>query len=813
MWASCSHVNPIPPCSWMFFSAHLTNAGSACVAATATASSNSGVPGSVRAASHVAAVASWVATNMSAAWCLTAWNIPMTRPNCSRTFAYSLAIVTQVAAPPVASAAASRRPSTTAVRRAPARTRSAAGSAVRVTVPTRRVASVFAGHRHRDLVAGGDHEVVAAGEQEQVGEPGAEHEVGGVVEPHRRPGRAVGEAGQVRALLGVAAGGGDHRRGPHRRQEGTRRHRCAERLDHDHQLGETEPGPAVRLRQVQAEPAEVGHLLPHRGQRLLGRVEQRSGLGAGAGALEERVGDAGELEVILGDRDTHESLPDRVVVNLSVGLSTVTGDGSNRPTAAGRQAGAGGMLVPGDERNAMFTIFSVDDHIVEPPDVWSSRVPAKYREAAPHVIEEDGREYWVYEDQRILTMGLNAVAGKPRDQWDMEPARFTRHDPGLLRPEGTRPRPAVTGRARERRVPDPAALRRHAVQQLLRQGPRERVRRGVERLHPRRVVSGGTARPVRADGHLPGLGSRARRPRDRAVRVEGREGAVLHREPVGDGLPSLHDPAGHWDPLFAAAEAAGLPVCMHIGSSGYMPLIDPEAPFTTTISAATASGQLALTNMLLSPIPQRFPDIKLVWSEAGIGWIPAILERADRQVERHAGWAGRLEEKPSDIYRRNMWVCMIEEPIGLSMYDLIGVDRILAETDYPHADTPFPHTQQAYAEVFAGIPADVVEAVSHGNAEALFDWEMADVGLLTSPDVQTWRASLDADPFAAMRASPRPRSGASTGRCRRRRSRRVEEMVRRGALIEQCGASRRCRRYVCGGSPYRLSRNRVVATS
>ena len=69
--------------------------------------------------------------------------------------------------------------------------------------------------------------------------------------------------------------------------------------------------------------------------------------------------------------------------------------------------------------------------------------------------------------------------------------------------------------------------------------------------------------------------------------------------------------------------------------------------------------------------------------------------------------------KPSDIYRRNMWVCMIEEPIGLSLYDLIGVDRILAETDYPHADTPFPHTQKAYAEVFAGIPADVVEAVSH----------------------------------------------------------------------------------------------------
>jgi hypothetical protein len=130
----------------------------------------------------------------------------------------------------------------------------------------------------------------------------------------------------------------------------------------------------------------------------------------------------------------------------------------------------------------------------------------------------------------------------------------------------------------------------------------------------------------------------------------------------------------------------------------------------------------------------------------------------------------------------------VEEPIGLSLYDLIGVDRILAETDYPHADTPYPNTQKAYAEVFDGLPADVVEAVSHGNAEALFGWEMADAALLTSPDVQRWRASLEADPFAAMgkrhdlTGVERAPAGTAGGddRCR--------EMVRRGALIEQCGA-------------------------
>ena len=65
----------------------------------------------------------------------------------------------------------------------------------------------------------------------------------------------------------------------------------------------------------------------------------------------------------------------------------------------------------------MFSLFSVDDHIIEPADVWSSRVPAKFRDTAPHVAHDDGREYWVLEGQRQQTMGLNAVAGKPREQW------------------------------------------------------------------------------------------------------------------------------------------------------------------------------------------------------------------------------------------------------------------------------------------------------------------------------------------------------------------------------------------------------------
>src|SRR5215204_1492821 len=83
----------------------------------------------------------------------------------------------------------------------------------------------------------------------------------------------------------------------------------------------------------------------------------------------------------------------------------------------------------------MLALFSADDHIIEPADVWSARVPSKYRDVAPHVIEEDGREYWVYEDVKAATMGLNAVVGKRRDQYNPDPIRFADMRPGCYDPK------------------------------------------------------------------------------------------------------------------------------------------------------------------------------------------------------------------------------------------------------------------------------------------------------------------------------------------------------------------------------------------
>jgi predicted TIM-barrel fold metal-dependent hydrolase len=247
---------------------------------------------------------------------------------------------------------------------------------------------------------------------------------------------------------------------------------------------------------------------------------------------------------------------------------------------------------------------------------------------------------------------------------------------------------------------------------------------------------------------------------------------------VPDGLPTFHGEAGKvWDPIWRICEEADLPVCMHIGSSGFMPVIDPNAQFTSLIASGNVNGILATISMLLSGVCERFPAIKMAWSEAGIGWIPSVLERCDRQVDRHQYWGGRSELKPSELFARNMWACMVEEPLGLQLWELIGEDKILAETDYPHADTPFPHVQKAYDELFEGIPERVAQKVSHGNAESLFGWKMAEASLATID--QQWSPPPDWS-YQSFGASDVGGLLGSAAGC--------PKMVTKGALIEQCGA-------------------------
>ena len=116
--------------------------------------------------------------------------------------------------------------------------------------------------------------------------------------------------------------------------------------------------------------------------------------------------------------------------------------------------------------------------------------------------------------------------------------------------------------------------------------------------------------------------------------------------------------------------------------------------------------------------------------------MPFALERVDRTWERHRYWAELDDTPPSEIFRRNVWVCFIDEVAGIEMRDHIGVDRIMWECDYPHADTPWPNSQGEVRKILTGLPAEDIAAMTHGNAEKLFRWqERPDVESVLGSDV------------------------------------------------------------------------------
>ena len=372
----------------------------------------------------------------------------------------------------------------------------------------------------------------------------------------------------------------------------------------------------------------------------------------------------------------------------------------------------------------VYTLFSVDDHIVEPAHVWSDHVPSRYKDRAPHVLDRDGAQVWEWEGGREVTMGLNAVAGKPREEWGMEPVRFEDMIPGCYDPVERRKDLLSNGIFASVAFP---TLPGFGGRKFASFGDKDLALACVRGWNdyvleewcaaaPEMFVPMTIAPTWDVDLAVAEL--------ERCV-AKGSKALSWIEDPQMVGQPNYS--GGYWDSLFAAAQDHDVPVCMHIGSGGAgSTLVEGMNPMTEIAAAFTIAARCAV-NMMVSPIPRRYPKVKLVWSEGGIGWIPAALERADRQWERHGYWT-HIENShltPSEVARTNMWFCMIEEPIGFKYRHDFTIDRILWESDYPHCDSPFPHAQAAAKSVFEEVDQDEVEKVTYRNAEELFKFPLS----------------------------------------------------------------------------------------
>jgi len=195
----------------------------------------------------------------------------------------------------------------------------------------------------------------------------------------------------------------------------------------------------------------------------------------------------------------------------------------------------------------------------------------------------------------------------------------------------------------------------------------------------------------------------------------------LPEQPHRLGYPSLH--SRWWDPVLAACTETGTVACLHVGSSGMMdmaldgPLVEIGATLFSSLSLA------ACVDWLWSGVALRFPDLRIAMSEGGIGWVPLLADRLDYIHD----WSGHgrgawpsTELTPTEVLLRNFWFCTVDDPSIWPIRDRIGVDHIMVEVDYPHADSTWPDTQRFLTERLAGLSVDEQRRVTHANAADLF---------------------------------------------------------------------------------------------
>ena len=160
---------------------------------------------------------------------------------------------------------------------------------------------------------------------------------------------------------------------------------------------------------------------------------------------------------------------------------------------------------------------------------------------------------------------------------------------------------------------------------------------------------------------------------------------------------------------------------IHLGSSGQLAVTAPDAPMDVMITLQPMNICMAAADLVWSRVFKNYPELKVALSEGGTGWIPYFLDRLDRTFDMHHAWTGPDFGEgvmPSDVFRQHILTCFIADPIGLALRDVIGVDNICWEQDYPHSDSSWPTAPEELATMAAryGVPDVELDKMTHENA-------------------------------------------------------------------------------------------------
>lgn len=368
-------------------------------------------------------------------------------------------------------------------------------------------------------------------------------------------------------------------------------------------------------------------------------------------------------------------------------------------------------------------VIDCDSHVMEPADLWTSYLEPRYRHRAIRIVEVDGHEQLVADGQVILPMGLAGLGGA-----NIEPRSRLRSDTTLRYLDGC-PEASYVPSARAAMLDDwdvTAGVLFPTIGILPMPSEDQDLLSAYARAYNTWQAEFSSEIPGRtipiAALNLADVDT-ACRELDRCLDL-GFRGVFVPPEAIGGHRLG----EAHFDPVWRRCVEAGIPLCLHV----VVRFGGPAVPFAQWHAVGVdslftfslgAPGQLmpAVVSMVTDGLFDRLPDLKLVCVEAGCGWAPFLMDRMDEKFEFFGDTMPvTLELRPSEYLRRNVW--FVAEPdertIDVTL-DLVGEDRVMWGSDFPHIDSSLQapaRIRRSLADLSPGRRA----AVLGGNAAAVF---------------------------------------------------------------------------------------------
>ena len=386
-------------------------------------------------------------------------------------------------------------------------------------------------------------------------------------------------------------------------------------------------------------------------------------------------------------------------------------------------------------------IISVDDHVLEPLDIFEARVPRHLKDRVPRVQEsEEGLPQWIIEGDRLDITVTNGASGLPRELWAGGKAfRYDEFRDGVWSSGKRLDDMDLAGIWAS--VCFPSLIFGFAGRVFSQLQDAEAGFAALRAYNDWMIEEWCAADPDRyVLTQLPWLrdpqvaAQEIRRNAERGFRA-----VSFSENPEVLGFGSLHDST--WDAFFLACQETGTVINLHVGSSGELIRPSKDSPHESMSALFPLSGVIAAVNWVHARIPIRFPEIKICLSEAGVTWVPMVAERLQRSyrgLEVTKIWKAE-DLQPDELLHRNFWFCSIEDPVAFSLLDVIDPKHLMVECDYPHTDSTWPDTQSVIRREMIDLPAETIKDVCFRNAAALYrhpepstSW-MRDVGYLAAP--------------------------------------------------------------------------------